>query len=1403
MPATATAAAATAAARAPPRAAPRGPGRPPAAAPDEDGGKAGGEAGGLSAEEIARFYPNSPPPDVHVVNTLGAARAAAAKLMALGEQAGAGGQPLVFACDTEVMDIDVSSHSPCCHGRVICFSVYAGPAVDFGDAAGEGRPADAPLRSMLWVDTWLDGEEGQAEEAAAIVEAFRPFWESSQHKKVWHNYSFDRHVMERLGLRMRGFGGDTMHMARLWDSSRQGRGGYGLEALSGDKGVMGEGVDVRGKVSMKQLFGKKNIKKDGTEGKLTVMPEVHELQRGVETCWPWVMYSAFDAKSTWDLYCRLRDKLQDKTDMAAVLDPAVQVDYEKAGVQLKTMWDVYCHTWLPFGELLTDMEAVGMAVDRPHLAAAQQQAQTDQAQAQERFRRWATSHVPDARYMNVGSGAQVQQLLFAGAANSLPKKDPLPLERVFKVPNVDGLIKEGAKRANKTIDITLHSVWGPQERTRLEPEVFTPAGVPACSTPVLKSLAGKAGKARKRLLELKLEEEAEVPPDLSMLRGIGEDGGEGGLEVEGLDAADTEDPPPWSVDDVEIREAQRAQHEAAAPRSKAELEKVAAAEGYGRLFSAFDTLEGGLRACDAVDSLVDASAIDTLLSNFIVPLQSDDISKPDPSGIYRVHCSLNINTETGRLSARRPNLQNQPALEKDRYKVRKAFRADVAAGKTLVVADYGQLELRILAHMAGCQSMIHAFELGGDFHSRTALGMYDHIKEAIAKEQCLLEWEGEGKAPLPLLKDLFASERRKAKVLNFSIAYGKTAHGLSKDWKVTLDEAKNTVDRWYSDRPEVRRWQDEQHDKAKKLGYVNTILGRRRQLPDARGGNRAAQAHALRAAINTPIQGSAADIATAAMLRIAVDPALQEMGWRLLLQVHDEVILEGPRETAEEARARVVACMRSPFSGLADKPLLVDLTVDAKFADTWYEANEGTQVVLRVRPLNEREKNTTSNARCLEQVDSQTLRFIGREAPANSTFGFDRVRGEETTQAEAFEDLKDTVRSVLQGYNGTILAYGQTGSGKTHTLVGNVGSPTERGVVPRAVAELARGIADFPEACRFKPKELSNRLLRQFHLDKTIDGKEVLLRSVSRNDELGIAVSRKVLVVAAEEVPAFFAKHHGIQGQGWNSPARLFHHLHHAVPTQLMPAPGGQPRLVHGAEGFTVETAKAWCTECPVRADMAAKKPAEKRVVHPIVAIMTLMHLAADLIDLGAGRDERYRYVLVVIDVFSRYCCRGRYCIQGEDRLDAGRGGAGVPADSKLTRVLQDSLGGTARTVLIICASPSLFNDAETLSSLRFGIRAKGIQNSVAANAVKRTPEQMAKALAAAQAEADALRVQLAALQVGGGAGSAAGGSSCAAAAAAGERRGMPAGRKWALVGALQLAGLLAYWHAAEALGCA
>merc|ERR1712072_512485 len=159
----------------------------------------------------------------------------------------------------------------------------------------------------------------------------------------------------------------------------------------------------------------------------------------------------------------------------------------------------------------------------------------------------------------------------------------------------------------------------------------------------------------------------------------------------------------------------------------------------------------------------------------IKPLQ--DLADTDS----RVHCSLNLNTETGRLSSRRPNLQNQPALDKDQYLIRKAFKAK--EGCSLIVADYGQLELRLLAHVAKCESMLSAFREGGCFHSRTAVGMFDHVRQAVEN----------GEVHKPLVKDKYAAERRRAKTLNFSIAYGKTAHGLAKDWGVSQQEAQSML----------------------------------------------------------------------------------------------------------------------------------------------------------------------------------------------------------------------------------------------------------------------------------------------------------------------------------------------------------------------------------------------------------------------------------------------------------------------------------------------------------------------------------------------------------------------------------------------------------------------------------
>lgn len=342
--------------------------------------------------------------------------------------------------------------------------------------------------------------------------------------------------------------------------------------------------------------------------------------------------------------------------------------------------------------------------------------------------------------------------------------------------------------------------------------------------------------------------------------------------------------------------------------------------------------EAGHEACVALYSLCAIGSIDTMIANFLTSLQSlaDEQS--------RVHGSLNLNTETGRLSSRRPNLQNQPALEKDKYMIRKAFQA--SPGNRFIVADYGQLELRLLASMTNCVSMIDAFASGGDFHSRTALDMFDHVQEKVESGECLLEWDySKGDPPAPLLKDLFASERRKAKTLNFSIAYGKTAHGLSLDWGVKREEAQQMLDKWYDARPEVRKWQQHKKATALKEGITRTLMGRYRQLPGGgRNANFKIKGQIERASINTPVQGGAADVAMMAMIKINNSDKLKRLGWILLMQIHDEVILEGPEETAKEAYDEVISCMENPWvEGLDPTP--VPLAVDGSFTyDNWYDA---------------------------------------------------------------------------------------------------------------------------------------------------------------------------------------------------------------------------------------------------------------------------------------------------------------------------------------------------------------------------------------------------------------------------------------------------------------------------------
>lgn len=226
---------------------------------------------------------------------------------------------------------------------------------------------------------------------------------------MWHNYSFDCHVIRNYGIEVSGFHADTMHMARLWNSSRRLEGGYSLEALTGDREVMsganlGSEKDLIGKVSMKTIFGKKKLKKDGSEGKIVIIAPVEELQREERDLW--ICYSALDAISTLKLYDSLRIKLLN-----------LSWRFNDKPLSGKSMFDFYKEYWRDFGEILVNMEMEGMLVDRSYLAEIEKQAKAEQVIAANRFRNWASKYCDDAKYMNVGSDTQLRQLLFGGILN--------------------------------------------------------------------------------------------------------------------------------------------------------------------------------------------------------------------------------------------------------------------------------------------------------------------------------------------------------------------------------------------------------------------------------------------------------------------------------------------------------------------------------------------------------------------------------------------------------------------------------------------------------------------------------------------------------------------------------------------------------------------------------------------------------------------------------------------------------------------------------------------------------------------------------------------------------------------------------------------------------------------------
>jgi len=279
----------------------------------------------------------------------------------------------------------------------------------------------------------------------------------------------------------------------------------------------------------------------------------------------------------------------------------------------------------------------------------------------------------------------------------------------------------------------------------------------------------------------------------------------------------------------------------------------------------------------------------------------------------RVHTSYALAaTTTGRLSSVEPNLQNIPVRTKEGRSIRKAFVAD--KGKKLISADYSQIELRVLAHMADTPTLRQAFADGLDIHAMTASEMFGVPIEGMDQ-----------------------SVRRKAKAINFGIIYGISAFGLANQLGIGRGEAGDYINTYFERFPGIKDYMEAMKVEARRTGYVSTLFGRKIHYPEINTKNPSLRGNYERAAINAPIQGSAADIIRRAMIRMA--DALDEAGLsaRMLLQVHDELIFEAPEDEADKTMEIAQSVMeRAPEPALR---LRVPLKVDARAADNWEAAH--------------------------------------------------------------------------------------------------------------------------------------------------------------------------------------------------------------------------------------------------------------------------------------------------------------------------------------------------------------------------------------------------------------------------------------------------------------------------------
>lgn len=309
---------------------------------------------------------------------------------------------------------------------------------------------------------------------------------------------------------------------------------------------------------------------------------------------------------------------------------------------------------------------------------------------------------------------------------------------------------------------------------------------------------------------------------------------------------------------------------------------------------------------EIIPYILDYRQLTKLKSTYVDALR--DLIHPDTGRVHTIF--KQAQTVTGRLSSVEPNLQNIPVRGEEGRRIRKAFIAQDDEW-LLISADYSQIDLRSLAHISGDKKLIETFEAGIDIHARTASEIFKVSLEEVTSDL-----------------------RRKAKAVNFGIIYGISDYGLAKNTGVSRQEARRYIDEYLGTYPGVRQYMQDIVEFGEKHGYVETVLKRRRYLPDLKSKNKTVRSFARRMALNTPVQGTSADIIKLAMINIFRELTSRGMKSKLLLQVHDELVLEVPKTELEEAVKLLRQCMENAYS------LKVPLEVSIKTGPNWYDMQE-------------------------------------------------------------------------------------------------------------------------------------------------------------------------------------------------------------------------------------------------------------------------------------------------------------------------------------------------------------------------------------------------------------------------------------------------------------------------------